>query len=237
MVAPFIWGRRRKDLQATFLVMLPSIRRCGVFAFRHLRGDERDDAVQETIANAYVAFVRLVEQGRNDCIFPTALARFAIAQVRDGRKVGTSQNRRDVLSRYAQRKGCFAVERLDHFDRNRCRWIEGLVEGHRSTVPDQAAFRIDFPEWLGRLSSRNRRVAYMLMVGNSTSEVAGCVGISAGRVSQLRHELYADWQRFHGEAEPLLALRRRRVANSKRNGGSEQLQGQDRKCRNRRSSD
>jgi hypothetical protein len=206
MVAPRTQScLRANDLQMAFLLILPSIRRYGVIAFRHLRGDEHEDAVEETIANAYVAFARLLQRGRLDRAFPTALARFAVAQIRDGRKVGTPQNRRDVSSRHAQRKGHYVVERLDRFDRQQDEWTEALVEDWRTSVPDQVAFRIDFPVWLSQLSSRKRQVAQLLMIGNSIGEAARHARISSGRVSQLRHELYADWQRFHGEAEAPLA--------------------------------
>ncbi len=38
-----------------------------------------------------------------------------------------------------------------------------------------------------------------LAVGNSTSYVAKRFKLSAGRISQLRGELYQSWQNFHGD--------------------------------------
>jgi len=67
-------------------------------------------------------------------------------------------------------------------------------------VPDQAAFRVDFPAWLARLSRRDLRIAERLAAGRSTSEVARQVGLSAARISQKRHELHASWQAFQGDA-------------------------------------
>ena len=49
---------------AQFLAMLPVIRTQARFAFRHLDPEAREDAVEEAIANALVAFVRLVELHR-----------------------------------------------------------------------------------------------------------------------------------------------------------------------------
>lgn len=188
---------RHNDPQAAFLVMLPVIRRCADVAFRDLRGQDRDDAVQETVANAYVAFVRLVARKRADRAFPAVLAGYAVKQIRDGRRVGTPQAGRDVMSSHAKRKGQYVVERWGRFDRGG--WREAFLEDSRTPIPDQAAFRIDFPAWLSQLSSRNRRVARLLMAGNQTCQVARYFGVSAARVSQLRRELYEDWQRFHGE--------------------------------------
>lgn len=185
-----------------FLAMLPTIHRYAELAFRDLRGDNRDDAVQEVVANTCVAFARLVDQGRADKAFPTVLARFAIAQVREGRQVGASLNVRDVLSRHARRKKGIVVERLDRMDRDNEGWIEAVIEDTHTPVFEQVWFRIDFPEWLSRLSFRNRQIAETLALGHSTQQVAKHFGISPGRVSQLRRELYDSWQRFHGELIP-----------------------------------
>ena len=46
-----------------FLEMLPAIRRMVRTAFRQLRRDLREEAVQEALANACAAFARLVERG------------------------------------------------------------------------------------------------------------------------------------------------------------------------------
>jgi RNA polymerase sigma factor (sigma-70 family) len=188
--------------QAAFSSMLPTIHRYARRAFRHLPVTEQEEAVQEAIANACVAYARLVQQGRCERAFPTVLARFAIAQVRDGRKVGTSINTRDIMSKRAQQRHGFTVERLDRFDHRGEQWIEAIVPDSRTPIADQVWFRIDFPEWLRRLSRRDRRVALELAEGNSTSDVARQFRLSPGRVSQLRRQLHDTWQTFHGEAVP-----------------------------------
>ena len=65
--------------------------------------------------------------------------------------------------------------------------------------PDAAAFRVDFPRWLGLLGDRDRRLASELMIGERTGEAAERFGMSRARVSQVRRELCDDWWRFHGE--------------------------------------
>jgi hypothetical protein len=187
------------DWHHAFLVMLPTINRYAELAFRTLHGDNRDDAIQEVVANACVAFARLVEQGRADKAFPTVLARYAIAQVREGRQVGSSWSVRDVLSRRAQQKKRFTVERLDRLDRHDDRWSEAILEDSHTPVLDQVWFRIDFPEWLSRLPVRDRSIAESLAMGDPTRQVAQRFGVSSGRISQLRRELHGSWQRFHGE--------------------------------------
>jgi hypothetical protein len=183
------------EWQAGFLVIVPKVRQCVGLAFRHLRDDERNEAVQEAIANACAAFAGLAAKGALNRAFPTVLARFAVAQVRSGRRLGTASNMRDVLSQHAQWKKHFVVDRLDQ-------WREAVLEDHRTPVPDQVCFRLDFPRWLASLSSRDRQVAQSLAIGDSTAAVARRFSISAARVSQLRREFHAAWLRFHGQMAP-----------------------------------
>lgn len=182
-----------------FLAMLPAIQDQARFAFRRLNPEAREDAIQETIANALVAFVRLVQRQKADIAYPTPLVRFAVAQIRDGRRVGNRLNVRDVLSPYAQQEKGIRVERLDRFDEEDNEWIEAVVEDPRTPIPEQVVFRCDFPTWLESLSRRNRRIALALVVGHTTGEVAKRFRVSPGRISQLRRDMQQSWQEFHGE--------------------------------------
>ena len=116
-----------------FLALLPQIVQHAKFAFRHLRGEARQDAIQETVANALVAFVALVRRGKMAIAYPTVLARYAVAQINDGRRVGNKLNIREVLSPYAQRLKGFTVDRLDRHDKDDANlWCEVLVEDRRA---------------------------------------------------------------------------------------------------------
>jgi hypothetical protein len=203
MIAPIKKSRSvRPRWHAAFLIMLPTIVRYLRVAFRHLHPDAKEEAVAEALANACAAYRRLVQRGRAHLGFPTVLARFAAAQVVDGRRLGSGQNTRDVLSSRAQKKKHFQVERLDLFDQEEDQWMEAVVEDLHTPVFEQVCFRLDFPEWLARLSRRNRRIAQSLSIGNSTSAVARRFRISPGRISQLRREFYESWQAFCGAAGP-----------------------------------
>ncbi len=197
----------RSDWQDAFLIMLPRIRDAIRVAFHYLPGDHRDEAVQEGVANACVRFARLVERGCADRAFPTVLARFAVAQVRDGRVVGTRGNSRDVCATRCQRRKRYTIERLDRPEPFGGGWKDAVLEDRRTAVSDQAGFRIDFPEWLSRLSCRDRQVAEALALGDTTGEVARRFAVTSGRVAQLRRELGDSWRQFHGE----VATSRRRV--------------------------
>lgn len=181
--------------------MCPIIHEYARGAFSRCNPEARQDLIQEVIANALVAYVRLWQRGRISLAYPTVLAKYGIAQVRDGRKVGNKLRIGEVLSQYAQRRKKFSVESLDTYDSEEGEWIEAVVEDPRTPVFDQVWFRCDFPEWLRTLSRRNRKVALKLALGEPTNRVAKMFRLSDGRISQLRGELHKAWQRFHGEAE------------------------------------
>ena len=78
-------------LASEFLKMLPKITEHASFSFRHLKGDSRDEMIQEVVTNALKAFVRLVEQGRSEAATWSSLARYAVRQVRTDDKSVAAQ--------------------------------------------------------------------------------------------------------------------------------------------------
>jgi hypothetical protein len=180
-----------------FLQMLPTIERYARFAFRHLKGDTRNEAVQEAVCNTCQAYARLVEQNRGEAATPRSLARYAVAQVRAGRLVGQPMNVRDVMSTCCQRRHRLQIQPLCAWDSQTAEWQEILVEDRTVTPAELAASRIDYAAFLKTLGCRERRIAQQLARGESAGRVAQLFGISAGRVSQLRQELKRAWQAFH----------------------------------------
>ena len=193
--------KKSKNWQQRFLALLPVILNYVRPAFRELGPEAKAEAVQEAVANALVAYARLVEQGRESVAFATVLARFAIAQVRAGRHVGGRLNAQDISSNYCQQKKRIRLGRLDRFDPVENCWQETIVEDHRTPVLDQVCFRIDFPAWLDSLPSRDRKIAKALAAGERNTDVAARFGISMARVSQLRREFERSWLAFQGEEE------------------------------------
>jgi hypothetical protein len=186
---------------AAFVAMLPAIRRSAQISFRKVRPELRGELIEEVVANCFVAYARLVELGQADRALPSPLARFAIAQVRAGRRVGNRLRIRDVLSNYAQFKKGFQVEALDQFDDEEDCWQQILIEDKRATPADVAACRIDFAEWLRRLTARLRRIALVLAGGETTKGAAEQFRLSPARISQLREWLRKSWEAYQGEAE------------------------------------
>jgi len=181
-----------------FLDMLPTIRRVASYAFRHLRRAVREDLMAEVIANSFAAFRRLVARGKAPLAYPTVLARFAIRQVREGRRIGSRRNVFDVLSPYARQQKRLVVEDLSQ--RKECGgWEDLIVEDKRSTPAEIAACRLDFQAWLRKLDRRRRAVALRLAAGESTKEAASRFGVTLSRISQFRSELRDSWLAFQGE--------------------------------------
>jgi hypothetical protein len=185
--------------QDRFVDLLPVILNYVLPAFGKLRSEAKAEAVQEALANACVAYARLVERGKESLAFATVLARFAVSQVRAGRQVGGRLNILDVASEYCQRRKQFRLQRLDRYDLEGGCWQEAVVQDHRTPVADQVWFRIDFPAWLRTLSRRDRRIAEALADGHRPTDVAQRFQLSIARVSQLRREFHSSWLAFHGE--------------------------------------
>jgi hypothetical protein len=189
---------------ATFEAMIPTIETHAKVAFRHLGCEARAEMVQEVICNCCQAYARLVEQGKTAVAFPTALAKFGVRQAKEGRKVGSKLNVKDISSDYCQQKKNLLLERLDRYDSEEQAWSEILVEDRHAGPAETAIVRLDFSTWLKRLPPRLRKIATFLSRGESTSTAAKRFRVSQGRISQIRRELLAAWRAFQGE-EPALA--------------------------------
>jgi len=185
--------------QVRFVALLPVILRYAAPAFNTLGPEAKAEAIQATVANACVAYARLVERGKEGLAFATVLARYAVAQVRSGRQVGGRLNIKDVSSGYAQRRKQFNVSRLDRFDPAEGCWKEVTLADDKWPILDQVAFRCDFPAWLKSLPRRHREIAQALAAGERATDVARRFGVSLARISQLRRKLERSWLAFHSE--------------------------------------
>jgi len=183
-----------------FLAMLPAICLHARISFRRLDPERREEAVQNCIANAMIAYARLFELGRVELAYPSILANYAVAQTRDFRVVGSSLCIHDVLGGYCQTRKNVVVKRLDHHDRETNEWKEILVADHRCGPFDIVRTKLDFAAWLQSLPLRLRRIARFLAAGQRTSDAARKFGVSEGRISQLRGELKRGWEEFVGDA-------------------------------------
>jgi len=200
-----------------FLALLPRIETHARVVFRGLPAADREDAIAEAVASAYVAYRRLRDRGIDPArAFPSMMASYAVLQVKDGRLVGNRRSSKDILSPRAQRKHGFHVESLPIATRRSHEQVhaklsvqreldvfeERLHENRRTPVPEQAAFRIDWPEFMRSLTDRDRRLAKFLSLGNSAKRAAEKFRLSQGRVTQLRQGWCREWRVRQGD-EPV----------------------------------
>jgi len=193
------------DWHQKFLTcVMSAVQRHARIQFRGLPPCDREEAIAEAVAAAFVSYVALCVRGKDAAAFPGRMAHFAVLRVKSGRRVGTRLRNCDALADIPLRQGKIIRHSLPQRETEHASsdgdWHEAVLEDRRTCVPDQAAFRIDFPKWLASQSARNRRIAQYLAAGNSTTDAARRFHVSPARISQLRQEFHDDWQQFHGEA-------------------------------------
>jgi hypothetical protein len=114
----------------------------------------------------------------------------------------------DAVSWRAQRLRNFGVRPLQDGDRAGGGPLRLALQPHAAApVPEQVAFRLDFPAWLRTLGQRSRKLLVCLMAGHRTLDVARRFGVSPARVAKLRRAFAAGWRRF-ADGRPPVAERR-----------------------------
>lgn len=185
-------------LHSSFLSILPRIELHARIFFRHVKcPNKKDDCIAEVAAIAWKWFQRLAEKGKDATQFVSALATLAARAVSSGRRLCGQSKAKDVLNELTQQRHSFTVSSLPNgssltgnvFD-------EALADNTVSPVPEQVAFRLDFPAWRLTRYERDRRLIDELMVGERTLDVAKRHGLSPARISQLRRDFHDDWLAF-----------------------------------------
>jgi hypothetical protein len=185
-------------LHASFLAMVPRIVAHGQVCFRHLRCPlQKEDAIAEMLAITWLWHIRLTQRGKDATQFVTALASYAAKSVHSGQRLTGMERIRDLLSPRAQRLHGYIVGKLpDPSALGTTLLTEALHDNAQTPIPDQVAFRHDFPLWRLTRTERDRRIIDGLMVGERPLAISRKHGISPGRISQLRREFHEDWSRF-----------------------------------------
>ena len=194
-----------------FLKLLPAVQAHARSKFRNLPDVDREEALAEATAAAFLNFNIAVRHNKANTVTPGTLARFAVLHVKAGRHVGGSQDRRkDVLSRSAQRRNRFRVyslpdARVHGYD---CMkdptlpvWKAVLMDDRRTPVPDQVSFRRDWSSFLAKQSDRTRTALAMLGAGFKQNEVAERLNVTAPAICQRIRKARREWQNFQ-EVEP-----------------------------------
>jgi hypothetical protein len=189
-------------LHTVFLAdVLPRVLAHGRVYFRNVKCHHtKEELLAEMRALCWKWYVSLIRRGKNVLAFVSVLATYAARAVHSGRRVCGHEKAKDVLSPVAQRLHGFAVGKLPDFSTlDGSPLEEALIDNTVSPVPEQVAFRIDFPAWRLTHWERDRRLIDTLMLGERTKDVSRLFGLSQGRVSQKRRQFLEDWRRFCGE--------------------------------------
>jgi hypothetical protein len=192
------------QLQARFVsLMLPRIETHAKVYFRQVKCPVRkQDFIAETVAIAWKWVKRLAEKGRDALGFVSQLATYAAKAVKSGRRLCGQLKPKDVLSEKAQQQHGFVVCSIpDYSTLGTNPMMDALIDNTQSPVPDQVAFRCDFPRWLRSHARRDRRIIQAMAMRERTLELSEKFKLSPARISQLRREYHKDWELFTAAPE------------------------------------
>ncbi len=162
-----------------FETIMPEIKSRSCRHYSHLNPAARDEAVQESMCQAWNLYRSAVQRG-NHRFTPCSLAWFANRAVDEGRRFA-GYTTTDALDR------AIGFDDLDSEGLDRI--ARALVQ-RQTLVFDQARIRIDWPEFLRlELAERERDVVTKLAEGWKRIEIAGYLGVSPARVTQLLDEV------------------------------------------------
>jgi hypothetical protein len=212
--SPLINTPANKSLHDAFLALVPKIQTYAAISFRHVRCPAtKADKIAECVALAWQWFLRLHQRGKDIDDFKMVFAFLVAKAVKSGRRLAGMEKSKDVLSQRAQQRHGFAVQALPtsprasyearyskpHGQQDYDAFEERLADNTITPVPEQVAFRVDFPRWRSARSERDRRLIDLLILDTSTQDAARIFRVSSSRISQKRREFADDWLWFHGE--------------------------------------
>ena len=180
--------------QAAFTELLPRIERIAGLQHRRLPPGLREDAVAETIGRAWHAYRKMSLEGRDPAPLLDGMVRFSARHVRAGKLLGRSESR-DVTSRLSRGAGDYFVTALPLGDDDEvAAEVRDALRDRAPSPADEAAWRIDWRDFLAALSDKQRAVAEGLEAGLNPTEIARQRGVSKAAVQQVRDTLIRKWQ-------------------------------------------
>ena len=159
-----------------FETILPEVESRSRRHFSHLRAAAQDEAVAESVAQAWGLYRSAIARG-NHRFTPCTLAWYANRAVDSGRRFA-GYKKSDALDH-----GAVGFDDLDADGQSRI--ARALVQ-RQTPVFDQARIRIDWPEFLRlELAERERDIVTKIAEGWKRSEIARYLGVVPSRVTQI----------------------------------------------------
>ena len=173
----------------TFVELLPRVETLARGYFHFIRClATRDDLVAETMAMSWKWYLKLEADGRNPCEFLNGIVRNAARAAYAGRGFAHNARKKDAMNPFERT----FISLPMHSTLNGSIFDEALHDP-AWPVPDQAAFRIDFPQWRASYDQFKRAVMDAMAMGERTKDLAERFGLTPGRISQMREEFHRNW--------------------------------------------
>ncbi len=159
---PQILARAR----AAYEECLPRIRNVIAYQHRHLRGEHRSEAMAETEAFVWKAFLRLALKGADPAQLASRIATFEARRVRSGRRFAGKVDAEDIMADEARHRNGHFVTSLPHADKEEVAAEVRDALAHRVPGPaEEAITRLDWQAFLDTLTPAQRGVAEGLESG------------------------------------------------------------------------
>ncbi len=158
--------RATPEQQDFFLAtILPAVQRVASRRCRELPPQAREDVRAEAVAQAWCAFLVLLEKGRDVGPLVGALAVFSVRKALCGHRLPRTAKRgerpdHDPLSWKGQRRHNLHRRGLDSAESK-------VLRRRESSVPVKVAFKLDFNAWLSARPQRERALIAELAVGGA----------------------------------------------------------------------
>lgn len=199
------------DAQREFSRMMPDLLGFAHYRFSFLNGDAREEAVQETLAFAWMNYLSARSKGKQ--LNASTIIHYASLNVQDRRKAAGSSST-DVMSEQTQLRGRTTVEYFGKPPRETEDTGEDVEQtGAWGAVHDamvgkrqwerpleRLRLKLDYKAFLkqGGTTEDEKDVFRMLSEGSSTSEMAHKIGVSSPRICQLKNSLGRKLKDFFG---------------------------------------
>ncbi len=201
------------DAKREFAQMLPKMTAFAHFRFSALNLEERYEAVQETIALAWLNYSNARPKGKT--LNASTLIHYAALSVASGRKFAGSSST-DVLSEETQIKGRATVEHFGkppansddlgkpvEYDGAWGKYQDALINRRQWERPfEHVRIKLDYQAFFnrGEASEDEKSVFRMLSKGFTTSDMADQIGVSSPRICQLKNSLGRKLKNFFGQS-------------------------------------
>lgn len=155
----------------------------------------REDLLQEVLFSCLIWTRFLLRRQQDSRQGPSALSERGVPDVQARPRADHSKCHNVPLPRARSRRALRVNGIPALFEE-----LHKIIADDAATPPDeQAAFRIDFSQWLRTLSEPKRLIAWELILDPKVLVVMRKFGMTRKRLRQFRRELHREWQQFHGE--------------------------------------